>query len=279
MKKTLLIIFLSVFFLSLKAQINNTDTTSQTKVIISAPNPDTKNASNTEPAFIAVEKEPSFPGGIDRFYSYLQYNLVYPADAFKKRIEGKVFVNFVVEKDGALTNITILRGVSPDIDTEALRVVSSSPKWKPGMQNGRVIRVRYAMGITFKLPKQELTAQQRIDSLRNLPSDQKIFTAVEHAPQFPGGIENFYGYLKQNLRYPDKARDQKISGKVWINFVIEKDGSLTDIQIWRSLSPETDAEAIRVMQNCPRWNPGMQNGRPVRVEYGLPITFPISSNN
>ena len=129
---------------------------------------------------------------------------------------------------------------------------------------------------TAKQNQQGNATQHRMDSLRNEPFDQKIFTWVENMPVFPGGELGFHKYFEENLKYPDKARDQNIKGKVRVNFVIEKDGSLTNIKIWKSLSPETDAEAMRVLNNCPKWIPGKQNGRLVRVAYSLQIPFPLS---
>jgi TonB family protein len=233
-------------------------------------------ADTTKRVFTIVEAEPSFFGGMDRFYLYLQANIKYPADAIKNKLQGKVFVGFVVEKDGSLTDIKILRGVSPSIDAEAIRVISNSPRWKPGIENGRPVNVQYNMALNFKLPPPEvIKAQLLADSLENVPFDKKIFTAVEQEPQFPGGLEKLYNYLQTNLKYPENARDQGIRGRVRINFVVEKDGSLSNFEIRKSLSPETDAEALRVMQNCPKWQPGMQNGQAVRVEYSVPIPFPV----
>lgn len=258
MKRILITYFLIVFVIAAKAQAIDT----------------------TKQIFTAVEMEPSFPGGVDRFYRYLQVNIRYPGNALKNRSQGKVFVSFVVEKNGSLTDVKVLRGVSPDIDAEAIRVVNNSPKWKAGIQNGRPVRVRYNIALNFKLPEQQSVPEQRLrDSLLNLPADQKIFSAVEKEPQFAGGIEKFYQYLVKNERYPDKARENNIRGKVFLSFVVEKDGSLSDIKVNNPLSPETDAEAIRLLNYSPKWNPGMQNGRPVRVAYTMPITFPPLSDN
>ena len=105
----------------------------------------------------------------------------------------------------------------------------------------------------------------------------KTFKAVDIDPSFPGGIEKFYRYLVKNQKYPAEARKTDLKGKVFITFVIERDGMLTDIKIVKSLSAETDAEAIRLIKDSPKWKPGIQNGRPVRVQYTLPIPFPIDN--
>ncbi|HVS90973.1 MAG TPA: energy transducer TonB [Mucilaginibacter sp.] len=105
--------------------------------------------------------------------------------------------------------------------------------------------------------------------------NDKIFTAVENEPTFPGGKNAFVRFLATNIRYPATAYEKHIQGKVFLSFVIEKDGSLTDIKVVRSASNDLDAEALRVMKICPRWNAGTQNGRPVRVAYTIPISFTL----
>jgi len=106
-------------------------------------------------------------------------------------------------------------------------------------------------------------------------SRSKIFTAVEQIPMFPGGIEALYNYLVQNIHYPASAAKDKIEGKVFLSFVVEKDGSLTDIKVIRSISADLDAEAVRVLKGSPKWNPGIQNNRPVRVQFSLPVNFSL----
>lgn len=107
----------------------------------------------------------------------------------------------------------------------------------------------------------------------------KIFTAVEQSPEFPGGLEAFYKYLGKTIRYPAVARENNTQGRVVVQFVCEKDGSLTDIKVVRGIGDGCDEEAIRVVKNSPRWKPGIQNGRPVRVMYSVPINFTLSSED
>ena len=105
-------------------------------------------------------------------------------------------------------------------------------------------------------------------------SGNTIFSAVEQEPTPVGGMSVFYDYITHNIVYPKSAKDQDIHGKVFLTFIVEKDGSLMNIKVLRGLSPDIDAEAVRVLQNAPKWNPGMQNGRAVRVQYNVPISFP-----
>jgi len=105
----------------------------------------------------------------------------------------------------------------------------------------------------------------------------QIFTSVEQVPEFPGGLEKFGAYLSKSIRYPAVARENGTQGRVICTFVVEKDGSLTDIKVTRGIGSGCDEEAVRVLKNSPHWKPGIQNGRPVRVQYSVPISFTLAS--
>ncbi|MBC5838567.1 energy transducer TonB [Flavobacterium muglaense] len=104
------------------------------------------------------------------------------------------------------------------------------------------------------------------------PDDNQIYNTagIEVKPEFPGGMDKFYKFVGNNYRAPE---EEGLKGKVYVTFVVEKDGSLTDIKVLRDIGYGTGKEAIRVLNKCPRWNPGVQNGKPVRVLYSLPITI------
>ena len=108
-------------------------------------------AANTDEVFKVVEVDPEFPGGVEALYKYLAENIKYPVLAKEKGTQGRVYVTFVVEKDGSVTDAKVLRGVSEEVDAEALRVINAMPKWKPGMQQGVPVRVQYNIPIIFKL--------------------------------------------------------------------------------------------------------------------------------
>jgi protein TonB len=100
-----------------------------------------------------------------------------------------------------------------------------------------------------------------------------IFLVVETMPEFPGGEEALNTYLADSLRYPAVAIEMAIQGRVFVTFVVEKDGSISDARILRGIGGGCDEEALRVIQNMPKWNPGRQRGKPVRVQYNLPVKF------
>lgn len=104
-----------------------------------------------EEIFQVVEDQPEPIGGMEAFYKYVQKNLDYPAQARRMGIEGRVFVQFVVDKDGSISDVVAIRGIGAGCDEEAVRVIKESPKWKPGKQRGRAVKVRMVLPITFKL--------------------------------------------------------------------------------------------------------------------------------
>ena len=101
--------------------------------------------------FMVAEQMPEFPGGMKELLKFLQDNLKYPESAMKNNLQGRVIVQFVVEKDGTPTEFNVVRSVDPDLDAEALRVLQTMPKWKPGMQRGEVVRVKFTVPVSFKL--------------------------------------------------------------------------------------------------------------------------------
>lgn len=104
-------------------------------------------------------------------------------------------------------------------------------------------------------------------------TETPIFTVVENEPEFPGGMEALYKYLAQNIKYPQLARENNITGKVYVTFVVEKDGSIANPKVLRDIGGGCGAEAIRVVKAMPKWNPGKQRGKAVRVQFNLPVNF------
>src|SRR5690606_11925106 len=108
-----------------------------------------------------------------------------------------------------------------------------------------------------------------------------MVTAVEEEPQYPGGFEALYSYVANEIKYPKQARIAGIEGKVWVQFVIEKDGSVSDVQVVKGIHPDVDKEARRVLENAASFIPGHQRGRPVRVRKMMPVVFkldPVKKN-
>ena len=104
-------------------------------------------------------------------------------------------------------------------------------------------------------------------------TNQKVFDTVEQMPEYPGGMQAMIEFLQTNMKYPEDAAKQKVEGRVMVQFVVETDGSVSDVHVAKQVFPSLDAEAVRVVQAMPKWTPGKEKGKVVRVKYLLPIVF------
>ena len=114
-----------------------------------------------------------------------------------------------------------------------------------------------------------VSAQKTVVAKKN----QQVFDVVEKMPEYPGGQAALFEYLSTNVKYPVDAEKQKIQGRVLVTFVVNTDGSITDIEVVKKAFPSLDAEAVRVISGMPKWIPGEQKGQKVRVKYTVPLTF------
>ena len=247
-------------------------------------NPPSNDPNN--PVFEVVEIMPEFPdGGMSGLMQFLSKNIQYPINAQKNHTQGRVTVQFVVNKDGSISEPKIIRGVDPDLDGEAIRVISLMPKWKPGMQKGQPVRVKYTVPVMFRLSddgqKEEYKPIPKIDETvvvgyasKQAPTEEDpVFEVVENMPEFAGGMGGLMQYLSKNIKYPVEAQKAGIQGRVIMQVIIDKNGNVTNPKVTQPVDPLLDTEAIRVTASMPKWKPGTQRGMPVNVKYTFPIVF------
>ena len=357
-------------------------------LLLSENNATAKNAPDTTIYFVA-EQPPSFPGGAHARNEFLATHLHYPDEALRNHVTGKVYVGFVVESDGNISHINVLKGIGFGCDKEAMQVVAQMPKWHPGLINGKPVRVRYTLPFTFNIhaPDRE-KVYTRVDvyplfdvdniggiegfirqqlhypvsivkdhvtdtvnvffvvksndsithvSVRKDPAqldaydyeamrvvrilpvlkpavldnepvsvqlyvpvvfnyrevdtttaktfratfDGKTFSyyrqgmvdVADTFPEFPGGVKALMQYLGVHLKYPDAAKRMHLQGKVFMQFIVERDGSITHIRVVRGVSPSLNAAAVKVIRDMPKWTPGFLHGKPIRMTFNLPIKF------
>lgn len=242
--------------------------------------------------YTTVEKKPQFPGGEAALMKYVGENIRYPENAFKNKVQGRVIVQFVVQKDGKVGEVKILRGTDEELNNEAVRVIKSLPAFTPGEMDGKPVSVWYTFPVMFKIIGEGKIIRLEGDnagntsaaSTRKSPADSapadgnQVYTVVEKKPQFPGGEAELLRYISENLRYPEVAKNEKNQGRVVVQFVVKSDGSVGDVKIIRKVSDALDAEAARVIKSLPTFTPGEMGGKPVSVWYTLPVTFKLSKN-
>lgn len=236
---------------------------------------DIKTAATEADVYEVVENMPEFPnGGMTALMKYLSDNIRYPEAAHKAGIQGRVTVQFVVGKDGSIGNVSILRGVNADLDAEAIRVISSMPKWKPGTQKGEPVKVKYTVPVMFRLAPEPV---EKIDETTvvgyHTPVAGEVYDVVDKMPEFPGGMTGLMQYLSKNIRYPAEAQTKGIQGRVTVAVIINTEGKAVNASIVRSVDPILDAEALRVASTMPDWVPGTKDGKPVNMKYTFPVTF------
>ena len=225
-----------------------------------------------------VEQMPQYTGGEEAMMKYVSENIKYPQAAKDKNIAGRVFVSFVVEKDGSVNEVKVMRGIGGGCDEEAVRVIKGMPKWKPGIQKGKPVRVSYQIPINFKLADDAQTKSAKKTEANKpdmKPDKDGVYQIVEEMPQYPGGEQAMMDFVSKNVVYPKEAQEKGISGRVFVSFIVEKDGSVSNVDVKRGIGGGCDDEAVRVIKAMPKWKPGKQDGKPVRVSYMMPITFKL----
>lgn len=220
-----------------------------------------KSREMNEQVFTVVEKMPSFPGGDAELLKYIATNIKYPKESQDNREQGRVICSFIVGRDGSVNNPEVLRGVTPLLNEEAVRVINTMPRWNPGMQRGKAVAVKYTVPITFRLKSPVEEAKE------------ETLTVVDVMPQYPGGDRELLKFIAQSIKYPTDAQEAGVQGRVICSFVVDKKGNIVEPKIIRGIDPSLDAEALRVIGMMPRWTPGRQDGKAVRVLYTVPITF------
>lgn len=261
--------------------------------------------------YTAEEQPAQFPGGDETLLKWLSYHIIYPTMAIEQNFQGEVVVKFVVEKDGSISNPSIESSVHPLLDEEALRVINLVPPiFNPAKQNGKNVRSWYTIPINFKLydDKESTSNTEQINNTNSneyyndirevkevapipVPEEKSesiketdydydeniIFTTVERPAEYPGGVVALSQFLSANIQYPDLAAViGGIEGRVVVQFVVEKDGSISYIKIARGKHPLLDVEAARVVKSITEpFTPAMQNGKNVRYWFTLPLNFKL----
>ena len=219
------------------------------------------------PPFIVAETMPLFEGGdLGKFRQWLQTQVRYPAEALKKQIEGRVVCSFVVERDGSVSNIMALQSPDRLLTDEVRRVLANSPRWTPGMQKGKTVRVKYIVPVDFRLPEKNeaatgagTPAAAKTDS--PAAEEDAPVTLAETMPLFHSGdLTTFRQWLQTQIRYPAEALRKRIEGRIICSFDIERDGSVSNVQVLKTANISLYREVKRALEYPPRWIPGQNKG-------------------
>jgi len=308
--------------------VESPDMSDTTKIISTkkfvAPKLNAKTLEN-EKVYNSVDKKPEYPGGEDAMWGYISQNMNYPTET---NIEGEVVVGFIINKYGKVEQAKIVHSsihqigskksenkTNPQLDLlnqEALRVVNSMPAWAPGEKKGKKVAVYYTVPQAFKNTTKTTYPVIKKDVPQNeIPQAEKVYEKADKMPQYPDGENALMSYIGRNLKYPVKAQENGIQGKVIVRFVVNASGKVTNAVVVNSImksakkldevvvvgygatkkpdykateqkqiQPGTDMnllekEAIRVINSLPNFIPGEIKGQKVSVYYTLPLTFKL----
>lgn len=224
--------------------------------------------------------------GSTRLWEYIFSNLVYPENLRKTGIQGTVVVTFTVGADGLVKNDSITKSLHPDADKEVLKIVrgmnTKAGRWQPAMKGGKAIDTELCLPVKF--------------ALENAPAKEEILQYAEELPRFPGceqitnaeersacATQKLYEFIYTNIKYPKEDRDKNIEGQCIVQFVIGVDGSISDINVKRFPSEGLKQEVERIMHimaDMPqKWVPARNEGKPVAMQFTLPVKFKLQDDN
>jgi TonB family protein len=230
--------------------------------------------------FDKVEIEPSFPGGDLKWRQYLERNLDASVPTKKKAPYGTytTAIQFVVDKEGNISDAKALTAHGYGIEEEAIRAIKNGPKWDPAIQNGRQVTAYKSQPITFVVMKNQNAISPK--TIQNEDVPRMIFDKVEIPPSFPGGDTAWQRYLQRNANALVPVDSGAPPGiyKVVVQFIVKTDGSVSDFKSITSHGYGMENEALRIIKNVPKWIPARQNGREVNAYVQQPVTFQISED-
>lgn len=226
------------------------------------------------------------------FYKHVSKAIKYPAIARDKHVQGNTIITFSVSK-GEISGISTVSPLGYGCDAQAIKAILGYADFDQ-VKDGK-----YSIKIAFRLPdasgkisNMDISAPKGYTALSEITvvagsasnaadvTQGKVydFVSITQQPEFPGGMGKFYDYLAKSCRYPEEAIKNHVQGKVFLSFIVEMDGQLSNIKVERSLGSGTDEEAVRMMTNSPKWSPGYSGDQPVRVKYNIPVNFTLKDD-
>lgn len=186
-------------------------------------------------------------------------------------------VDCVIDEQGNVTDFEFKQTPKDPAVAKELERCLGMLKYKPAIYKGLTVKCTWNFwydGNKSLLPEEPEEQISNVEAEKKV--EDKVFDAVEQHPSFPGGQGAMFSYINNNLQYPEKAKENGVQGRVSVKFIVEKDGSISNVEVNRSVDTDLDNEAIRVIKSMPKWNPAKQNGTEVRAYYNVPILFRLN---
>ncbi|WEK19118.1 MAG: energy transducer TonB [Candidatus Pedobacter colombiensis] len=231
-------------------------------------------------------------GDWEDFYKYAKRAVRYPDAAQKALLQGTSIIKFKVV-NGLVEDVGVVAELGGGCDASAMKCISSYTGYKDIKDGDYTLKFTFILSETNTPKLNEniapLKGYKSLDEVTingsgglpqgvidgSLNGDTRVydFMSIERKPSFEGGNPAFKYYLKENVKYPKKAERNNVSGGVFLSFIVEVDGSITNVKVERPLGSGTDEEAVRVLRESPKWIPGKQKGKDVRVKYNMVVAF------
>ena len=183
-------------------------------------------------------------------------------------------VDCVIDEQGNVTDFEFKQTPKDPAVAKELERCLGMLKYKPAIYKGLTVKCKWDFwydGNKSLLPEETEEQTSNVEAEKKV--EDKVFDAVEQYPSFPGGEGAMFSYISNNLQYPEKAQKNRIQGRVVVKFIVEKDGSISNVEVNRSVDPDLDNEVIRIIKSMPKWNPAKQKGTEVRAYYYVPVAF------
>lgn len=209
--------------------------------------------------YSSYEVAPTPVGGKQAYLRWLEAAIEYPDSALAADVQGEVVAEFIVERTGELSHIYIRDTLGFGVEEAVRKAITTSTPWNVALMNGRPVRARYQLPITVK-------------ARDTSPLDAAV---LEVMPEPPGGLQAFMQWVGRNYQFPPEAINNNVHGTLEMGFIVEADGTITQVEVLEDLGHGTGAEAMRVLKRSPRWKPGIVEGKPVRVRFKLPIKLSL----
>ena len=270
--------------------------------------------SNLPTSKLLTDTPPMFPGGEEEMLRFIYTNIKYPAKARANGIYGNAKIQFVVEKNGSISNLQALGDVGGGIQEEILRIgrlIKNFPtKWTPAKKNGEAISAVYELPIEYRLEGEKADGTSFTMKKKDGPKNKNtivvvglykekndltqqpdpVFKEVDEMPRFPGcegkelskeelmtcSQKELLTFIYTNIKYPEQARKHGIEGTVVVKFVVDKHGKITTKDLVRTIGGRTGEEVLRVVGKMPDFIPGQKDGKAVSVFYHLPVKFKLA---
>lgn len=237
--------------------------------------------------YVTAEIMPEYKDdGINGFRRFIAKNYIVP-EGVQEDLVGTVIVNFIVEKDGEISTIKVLRDLGSGTGQAAIEAVRKSEKWSPGYINQKPVRVQIAMPINLNIkasaepinPTESSLSMHEFIEMNGIIVYPKKPANNHTLPEYPhGGIAGFRKYITNGFKLPDYIKEAK--GLIVVAFVVDETGRVVDANVTKDIenTKGLSAEVVRLIKKSGKWKPATLNGKKIKVTYSLPIIFNISSN-